>query len=121
MMPTIFAVRRPAQAVHSLVRSSGLDRVLEGLGGFRKVGRMQECLPAAMLKILQSQAAVVQKGPIDVVGVAIRPSPPKEGWDRFDDFAQVVFALAQRGFGTLLVVDVKTDCIPVHNRTVRVA
>src|SRR5258705_13699213 len=65
MVPTIFAVR-PTQTVHSLVGSSGLNCLIESLSGFWKVGRVQECFPTTMLKILQSHAAVVQKALIEL-------------------------------------------------------
>jgi len=61
MVPTIFAIRRSTQAVYSLVRSSGLNCVIESLSGFWKVGRVHECPPTIMPKILKSYAAVIQK------------------------------------------------------------
>ncbi len=65
MVPTKLAVR-PAQTVHILVRSSGLNCVIESLCSFWKVGRVHECLPTTMLKILKSHAAVVQHVLIDM-------------------------------------------------------
>src|SRR5882757_4881499 len=95
MVPTIFAIRRPAQAVHTLVRSSGLNCAIESLGGFWKVGRMHECLPATTLKILQSHAAVVQKALTDMGRFPIGPRRPEEAGYRIDDLAELVFAFPQ--------------------------
>src|SRR3954471_10578322 len=92
MVPTIFAVRRPTQAVHSLIRSSGLNCVIESLSGFWKVGRVHECLPTTPLKILQSHAAVVQKALTDMGRFTIGPRRPEEAWYRINDLAELVFA-----------------------------
>src|SRR4051812_10966008 len=92
MVPTILAIRRSTQAVYSLVRSSGLNCVIEHLSGFWKVGRMHEHLPTTTLKILQSHAAVIQEALTDMGGLAIGPRRPEKTWYRIDDSTELVFA-----------------------------
>src|ERR1700744_1124018 len=79
MVPTILPIRRPTQAVHSLVRSSGLNCVIETFCSFWKVGRMHECLPTTTLKILELHAAVVQNALSDMGRFTIRPRCPEKG------------------------------------------
>src|SRR5260370_40720031 len=55
MVPTKLAVR-PAQTDHTLIRSPGLNCVIESLCSFWKVGRVHERLPSTMLKILKPHA-----------------------------------------------------------------
>src|SRR4051794_20936251 len=91
MVPSKLAVR-PAQAVHRLVRSSGLNCVIESLSSFWKVHRMRECLPTTTLKILQTHTAVIQKALTDMRRFTIGPRRPEEAWYRIDDLAELVFA-----------------------------
>src|SRR6478609_1812647 len=100
MVPTIFAVR-PTQTMHSLVGSSGLNCLIESLCGFWKVGRVQECLPSTMLKILQSHATVVRNALIELGGFAGRVHRPDEARYRFEDLTEFVFAFSQCVLGPL--------------------
>src|SRR6267154_2887615 len=79
MVPTKRAVC-PAQTHHPLVRSAGLDCVIESLGGFWIVGRVHERLPTPMLEILKPHAAVVQHALIDMGRLAVGPVRPDEAW-----------------------------------------
>src|ERR1700722_6199641 len=94
MVPTKLAVR-PAQTHHTLVRSSGLNCVIESLCGFWIVGWMHERLPTTMLKILKPHAAVVQHALIDVGRLAVGSIRPKEARLGFGDLAEFVFAFAK--------------------------
>src|ERR1700754_3714324 len=101
MVPPIVAIRRPAQAMYRLVRSTGLNCVMELLRGFWEIGRMHERLPATMLKILQSHAAVVQEALTDIGGFAIGRRRPEKAWYSIDDPAELVFAFPKRLLCTL--------------------
>src|SRR4051794_2705537 len=90
MVPTILAVR-PTHTVHRLVGRSGLNCPLESLCSFRKVVRMQECLPTTTLKILLSRAGIVQNALIDVGRFAVWPRRPEKARYRIDDMAVPVF------------------------------
>src|ERR1700722_9355028 len=65
MVPTKLAVR-PAQTHHTLVRSSGLNCVIESLCGFWRIGRVHERFPTTMLEFLKPHAAVVQHALTDM-------------------------------------------------------
>lgn len=69
MVPTKLAVRS-TDAVHSLVRSSGLNCAMESPYSFWKVIVVQEGLPTAMLEVLQGHASVIQHGLIELGRVA---------------------------------------------------
>src|ERR1700733_1281943 len=84
LMPTKRAVC-PAQTHYTLVRSSGLNCMIESLCCFWKVIGVHDRLPTMMLEIVKSHAAEVQKALIDVGRLAIESRCPQEGWCRFDD------------------------------------
>ena len=65
MVPTKLAVR-PTETVHCLIRSSGLNCVMESPCSFWKVVGVQEGLSAAMLEVLKSHAAIVQQALIEI-------------------------------------------------------
>src|SRR5580704_2430224 len=108
MVPTILAVR-PTHTVHSLVGRSGLNCSIESLCSFRKVVRVQECLPTTMPKILLSRAGVVQNALIDVGRFAVGPRRPKKAWYRIDDLAVPVFALLQCLLGALALRQIEDE------------
>ena len=75
-----------------MVRSSGLNCVIESLCSFRKVVLVQECLPTTPLEFLKSRAAIVQNALIDMGQFAVGRRCPEEAWYCFDDLAELVFA-----------------------------
>src|SRR5450631_2849128 len=125
MVPTKLAVR-PAQTHDTLVRSSGLDCVIESLCGFWKVGRVHERLPTKMLEFLKRHAAVVQHALIDMGRLAVGPVRPDEAWYCFGDLAEFVFAFPQRFLGALALRHVCRSAdefdelsVPIKNRVPR--
>ena len=70
MVPTKLPVRA-TETMHGLVRSSGLNCVIESLGSFWKVVRVQESLPTTLLEILKPHAAIVQNALIDMGQLAV--------------------------------------------------
>ena len=66
-----------------------------------------------MLKILKSHAAVVQKALIDMGRFAVGPRRPEKARYRFDDLAELVFALPQCLLGPLALrhIDVCADSL----------
>src|SRR5882724_1227238 len=108
MVPTILAVR-PTHTVHNLVGRSGLNCPIESLCSFRKVVRVQECLPTTMPKILLSRAGKVQNALIDVGRFAVEPRRPEKAWYRIDDLAVLVFAFPKGLLGAFALRQIEDE------------
>src|SRR4029453_10818982 len=111
MVPTKLAVR-PAQTVHSLVRSSGLNCMIESLCDFWKVIGVQEGLPTTMLELLKPHAAIVQKALIELSRFAGGVRRPELAWYRFEDLTELVFAFPK---GLCSIINVDQDAVPAEH------
>ena len=114
MVPTKLAVR-PAQTDHTLVRSSGLNGVIEGLCGFWKVIRVHERLPTNTLEILKSHAAVVQEALIDMGRLAVGPVDQRKARHRVDDLTELVFAFPKGLLRLSLIINIDQDAVPTEH------
>src|ERR1700752_415493 len=68
---------------------------------------MQECSPTTMRKVLKWPAEIVQHALIEIGLFAVGTQRPEQGWYRFQDLTEFVFAFLQCLLGplSLLVLD----------------
>src|SRR5689334_12036174 len=76
---------------------------------FRKVVRVNECLPTTTLKVLKSPAEIVQKALIEMRRFAIGVRCPDVAWYCFDDLTELVFTLPQSCLGTFALRQIEHE------------
>src|ERR1700692_3415857 len=90
----------------------------EGVCGFRKVIRMEECGPTKTQEILVPHTDIVQSPLIELGLFAMGPQRPEQAGHRFDDLTELVFALPKSLFRPSPIIDIDQDAIPTKHRAV---